>query len=128
MNIYRFKQTITAEFNGHLHSDEFKIFYNGSDPVAMAWGVGSSTSYSDYNVNYKIATIDNNTFVSILVYENSFVICFYYLNFVAFIKKKYTYVEVICIFVLLKVLIRLNEVKNYCHQMLFGKINKLLDY
>ncbi|XP_032513068.2 sphingomyelin phosphodiesterase-like [Danaus plexippus] len=60
--INRFKKTITAEFNGHLHSDEFKIFYNGSDPVAMAWGVGSSTSYSDYNVNYKIATIDNNTF------------------------------------------------------------------
>lgn len=62
---------IAAEFNGHTHSDEFRIFYSLNDrsPINMAWIVGAATSYSDYNLNYKIATIDRNTYVSdILMY------------------------------------------------------------
>ncbi|CAH2105780.1 unnamed protein product [Euphydryas editha] len=61
--INRFSKTIAGEFNGHTHSDEFKVFYNEAGaPAAVAWGAGSATAYSDYNCNYKIATFDPNTY------------------------------------------------------------------
>ncbi|CAK1598823.1 unnamed protein product [Parnassius mnemosyne] len=62
--VNRFSSTIAAEFNGHVHSDEFKIFYSLSDgrPINVAWGGGAATSYSNYNLNYKIATFDPSTF------------------------------------------------------------------
>ncbi|KAJ0178770.1 hypothetical protein K1T71_005545 [Dendrolimus kikuchii] len=62
--VNRFSSTIRAEFNGHTHSDEFKIFYNSEgQPVNVAWGGGSATSYTFYNLNYKIATINRETYV-----------------------------------------------------------------
>ncbi|XP_023942444.2 sphingomyelin phosphodiesterase 1 [Bicyclus anynana] len=61
--VNRFSATIAAEFNGHTHSDEFKIFYNDAGaPVSVAWGAGSATSYTHYNLNYKIASFDPHTF------------------------------------------------------------------
>lgn len=64
---FRFTSTITAEFNGHTHSDELKLFYNSEgNPINVAWGGGSATTYSNYNLNYKIATFDSGTFVSII--------------------------------------------------------------
>lgn len=62
----RFSATIAGEFNGHTHSDEFKIFYGVEDgaPAALAWGAGSATAYTHYNLNYKIATFHPATFVS----------------------------------------------------------------
>ncbi|CAG4993116.1 unnamed protein product [Parnassius apollo] len=62
--VNRFSSTIAAEFNGHVHSDEFKIFYSLSDgrPINVAWGGGGATAYSNYNLNYKIATFDPSTF------------------------------------------------------------------
>lgn len=63
--LHRFSSIIKAEFNGHTHSDEFKIFYNSEGrPTNVAWGAGSVTSYSFYNLNYKIATFDGATYVS----------------------------------------------------------------
>ncbi|XP_059046118.1 sphingomyelin phosphodiesterase-like isoform X2 [Achroia grisella] len=63
--INRFSATITAEFNGHVHSDEFKVFYSLTDgtPINVAWGGGSATTYSDYNLNYKIIDFDSTTFL-----------------------------------------------------------------
>ncbi|XP_050343287.1 sphingomyelin phosphodiesterase 1-like [Nymphalis io] len=62
--VTRFSSTIKGEFNGHTHSDEYKIFYSTEDgsPINMAWGAGSATSYTFYNVNYKIATFNTTTF------------------------------------------------------------------
>ncbi|KAI8424390.1 hypothetical protein MSG28_002912 [Choristoneura fumiferana] len=61
--INRFASTITGEFNGHTHSDEFKIFYSPEGtPIRVAWGAGSATSYTNYNLNYKIATFDAATY------------------------------------------------------------------
>ncbi|XP_038220094.1 sphingomyelin phosphodiesterase-like [Zerene cesonia] len=61
--INRFKSTIAAEFNGHLHSDEFRLFYDeNNSPVAVAWGGGSATAYINYNLNYKIATFGPQNF------------------------------------------------------------------
>ncbi|KAJ2952140.1 hypothetical protein O0L34_g4419 [Tuta absoluta] len=61
--VNRFSSTIAAEFNGHTHSDEFKIFYNAEGaPISVAWGAGGTTAYSNYNLNYKIATFDSNTY------------------------------------------------------------------
>ncbi|XP_037296456.1 sphingomyelin phosphodiesterase 1 isoform X2 [Manduca sexta] len=62
--VNRFSSTIAAEFNGHTHSDEFKIFYDSEGrPINMAWGGGSATAYTFYNLNYKIAAIDTQTFM-----------------------------------------------------------------
>lgn len=61
--INRFTTTIAAEFNGHTHSDEFKIFYSPDGlPINMAWGAGSTTTYTFYNVNYKIVEINPSTY------------------------------------------------------------------
>ncbi|XP_039749910.1 sphingomyelin phosphodiesterase 1-like [Pararge aegeria] len=62
--VNRFSATIAAEFNGHTHSDEFKIFYSTEDgsPINVAWGAGSASTYTNYNLNYKIATFAPTTF------------------------------------------------------------------
>ncbi|XP_075971723.1 sphingomyelin phosphodiesterase 1-like [Anticarsia gemmatalis] len=61
--VNRFTATIAAEFNGHTHSDEFKIFYNPEgNPIEMAWGAGSTTSYTFYNLNYKIVDVNTATY------------------------------------------------------------------
>ncbi|XP_047022041.1 sphingomyelin phosphodiesterase-like [Helicoverpa zea] len=62
--VNRFSKTIAAEFNGHTHSDEFKIFYSLTDgsPINVAWGAGSTTSYTFYNVNYKIIEFNPVTY------------------------------------------------------------------
>lgn len=60
-----------AEFNGHTHKDEFKIFYeknNNSNPLSVAWNGGSLTPYSYVNPNYRIFEVDSNTLVKI-IYE-----------------------------------------------------------
>ncbi|KAF9414098.1 hypothetical protein HW555_007857 [Spodoptera exigua] len=63
--VNRFSKTIAAEFNGHTHSDEFKIFYNLTDgsPINVAWGAGSTTAYTFYNLNYKIVDFNTQTYL-----------------------------------------------------------------
>ncbi|XP_028168351.1 sphingomyelin phosphodiesterase-like, partial [Ostrinia furnacalis] len=61
--VNRFSDTIAAEFNGHTHSDEFKVFYSpDNEPINVAWGGGSVTSYTFYNLNYKIVTFNPQNF------------------------------------------------------------------
>lgn len=63
----RFWDTISAQFNGHTHNDQFTMFYAIDEPssaINVAWNGGSATAYSDVNPNYRIYSVDNITFVS----------------------------------------------------------------
>lgn len=65
--IIRFADTITAEFNGHTHSDELKVFYSREDinrPLFVAWNGGSVTANAYINPNYKVYEINSNNYVS----------------------------------------------------------------
>ncbi|XP_077294992.1 sphingomyelin phosphodiesterase 1-like [Arctopsyche grandis] len=62
--IERFSDIITAEFNGHTHNDEFKVYYekkNSSKAIHVAWNGGSLTPYSFVNPNYRIFEVDSDT-------------------------------------------------------------------
>ncbi|CAH0407381.1 unnamed protein product [Chilo suppressalis] len=66
--VNRFSSTIVAEFNGHTHSDEFRIFYNPEgNPINVAWGGGGIITYSSYNLNYKIVDFNPKTFVPVSI-------------------------------------------------------------
>ncbi|CAH0763724.1 unnamed protein product [Diatraea saccharalis] len=61
--VNRFSSTIAAEFNGHTHTDEFKIFYSPEGtPINVAWGGGGIVTYSFYNLNYKIVNLHPQTY------------------------------------------------------------------
>lgn len=63
--IERFWNTISAQFGGHTHKDEFNIFYardNPSQALNVLWNGGSTTSYSDVNPNYRIYKMDQQTY------------------------------------------------------------------
>ncbi|KAJ9595713.1 hypothetical protein L9F63_013126 [Diploptera punctata] len=63
--IDRFEGTVTAQFNGHTHKDEFEIFYSLEDPsraINIAFNGGSVTQYEFLNSNYKIYTMDSSTY------------------------------------------------------------------
>nr|CAD7195607.1 unnamed protein product [Timema douglasi] len=64
----RFENTITAQFNGHTHKDEFQIFYsldNVTRANNVAFNGGSGTTYSDVNTNYKVYTVDPSTWYAL---------------------------------------------------------------
>ncbi|GFR29144.1 sphingomyelin phosphodiesterase, partial [Trichonephila clavata] len=62
--INRYEDTVTAQFFGHTHSDEFEIFYDksGAQPRAtsIAYIGPSVTTYDGFNPGYRIYTIDGN--------------------------------------------------------------------
>lgn len=63
--VERFWNTISAQFAGHSHKDEFSIFYSRSNPnqaLNVIWNGGSTTAYSDVNPNYKIYSMDTTTY------------------------------------------------------------------
>ncbi|KAF2894533.1 hypothetical protein ILUMI_11661 [Ignelater luminosus] len=63
--VERFANTIVAQFNGHTHFDEFRVFYNTSNisqAINVAWNGGSLTTYTDVNPNFRIYDIDPHTF------------------------------------------------------------------
>lgn len=79
--IRRFTNIISGQFNGHTHTDEFTLFYSelNSDSMAntntnsnnnnsstsainVAWNGGSGTSFIGFNSNYRLYTIDANTY------------------------------------------------------------------
>ncbi|XP_023936215.2 sphingomyelin phosphodiesterase 1-like [Bicyclus anynana] len=60
--VERFSSTIVAQFYGHVHSDDFKIFYKDGKAFNVAWGAGSVSTYQNLNPNYKIVTFDNDNF------------------------------------------------------------------
>lgn len=65
--INRFSHIISAQFNGHTHNDEFRVFYspkNSSEIVNVAWNGGSITTYANINPNYKVYDVNANNYVS----------------------------------------------------------------
>jgi hypothetical protein len=63
--IERFYRTISAQFTGHTHKDEFNIYYDRKDSVhatGVSWNGGSITPYSHVNPNYAIYYVDNKLF------------------------------------------------------------------
>ncbi|XP_028969109.1 sphingomyelin phosphodiesterase [Galendromus occidentalis] len=56
--VERFGSTITGQFYGHTHYDEFRVFYgaNRVTPVGAAFIAPSATSYSAVNPAYKVFT------------------------------------------------------------------------
>ncbi|KAG4072908.1 hypothetical protein HA402_006588 [Bradysia odoriphaga] len=61
----RFWDTISAQFNGHTHRDEFNVFYardSPKDAINVGWNGGSATPYSFVNPNYRIYTVETETY------------------------------------------------------------------
>ncbi|XP_050420367.1 sphingomyelin phosphodiesterase isoform X2 [Adelges cooleyi] len=61
--ISRYESTITAQFFGHTHYDEFEIFYDTQNlgrPVSVAYLGPSVTPYSDLNPGYRIYYVDGD--------------------------------------------------------------------
>ncbi|RZC34305.1 sphingomyelin phosphodiesterase, partial [Asbolus verrucosus] len=69
--VERFANTITGQFNGHTHRDEFHVYYNSSEPtqaVGVAFNGASVTPYSSSNPSYKVYHVDQSTY-TLLDYE-----------------------------------------------------------
>jgi sphingomyelin phosphodiesterase len=63
--IERFSNTITGQFNGHTHKDQFHVYYNSSNPsqpVGTVFNGASLTPYSLSNPSYKLYQVDSTTF------------------------------------------------------------------
>jgi sphingomyelin phosphodiesterase len=61
--ISRYESTITAQFFGHTHFDEFELFYDTQDlgrPVSIAYIGPSVTPYYDLNPGYRIYYVDGD--------------------------------------------------------------------
>jgi len=59
--INRFYKTITGQFFGHTHNDEFRIFFDMetyTKPISIAYIAPSVTTYHDLNPGYIIYSID----------------------------------------------------------------------
>lgn len=63
--VERFWNTISAQFCGHSHADEFNIFYSHDNPTQalnVMWNGGSTTAYSNVNPNYRMYAMDPITY------------------------------------------------------------------
>ncbi|XP_030760457.1 sphingomyelin phosphodiesterase-like isoform X3 [Sitophilus oryzae] len=62
--ITRFSHIIKGQFFGHTHTDGLKVFYSKIDgtPNNVGFNGASLTPYTKYNPNYKILSVDPNTF------------------------------------------------------------------
>ncbi|XP_015127515.1 sphingomyelin phosphodiesterase [Diachasma alloeum] len=61
--INRYESTITAQFFGHTHYDEFELFYDTDDltrPVSVAYVGPSVTPYENLNPGYRIYYVDDD--------------------------------------------------------------------
>merc|ERR1711970_436993 len=59
--ISRFEGTVTAQFYGHTHNDEFMVFYDTEDnsrAVNFGFVAPSVTTFTDLNPAYRIYTVD----------------------------------------------------------------------
>lgn len=66
--VRRFSKTIKAQFNGHTHNDELRLFYDAGDPkkvVNVAFNGGSFTTFVGLNPNYRVYDVNSKSFVSI---------------------------------------------------------------
>ncbi|CAH1175864.1 unnamed protein product [Phaedon cochleariae] len=61
--VERFSHIIQGQFYGHTHTDELKIFYkNYSEPINVGYNGGSLTPYTKFNPNYKVMTVDPDSY------------------------------------------------------------------
>ncbi|XP_055585560.1 sphingomyelin phosphodiesterase-like [Uranotaenia lowii] len=63
--VERFYDTISGQFNGHTHRDEFNVFYSRENPdlaINVAWNGGSTTTFSFVNPNYVVYYVDPETY------------------------------------------------------------------
>lgn len=70
--VEEFSDIIVAVFNGHTHEDEFNVYYSVSDPskaTGVAFNGGSGTTFAYYNSNFKVYSVDNESF-EVLDYES----------------------------------------------------------
>lgn len=61
--INRYEGTITAQFFGHTHFDEFEVFYDKEDmgrAISIAYVGPSVTPYNDLNPGYRIYYVDGD--------------------------------------------------------------------
>nr|XP_055629854.1 sphingomyelin phosphodiesterase-like [Toxorhynchites rutilus septentrionalis] len=71
----RYWDTITAQFYGHTHADEFNVFYSISNPqhtIGVGFNGGGTVPYSNYNPNYVVYYVNPDT------YEVTDIESFYY--------------------------------------------------
>lgn len=60
----RFRDTVTAQFFGHTHTDEFEIIYADAaltTPISMAYICPSVTTYTESNPSYRTYDVASNT-------------------------------------------------------------------
>ena len=57
--ISRYSATVTAQFYGHTHTDEFQLFYSEPDhrPVAVAYIAPAVTPYHGLNPAYRLYSV-----------------------------------------------------------------------
>ena len=57
----RFANTVTGQFYGHTHNDEFKVFYDwetNTIPVNVGFVTPSVTTYTGLNPSFRFYTLD----------------------------------------------------------------------
>ena len=59
--VKRFRYTISGQFFGHTHLDEFEVFFKDAKPINMAYLAPSQTPWMDKGINpaYRIYLIDS---------------------------------------------------------------------
>lgn len=63
--VERFWDTVSGQFVGHTHADEFNVYYSHENPsqaVNIMWNGGSTTAHTDVNPNYRMYTMDPSTY------------------------------------------------------------------
>ena len=58
---FRFANTITAQFCGHTHNDEFMVYYDyetNTVPINVAYIVPCVTTYTGLNPSFRFYTLD----------------------------------------------------------------------
>lgn len=70
--VQRFSNTISAQFNGHTHEDHFNLYFGPENDhgnqyaINVAWNGGSATTFINKNSNYRVYTVESNTYVSLI--------------------------------------------------------------
>ena len=60
---FRYENTITGQFFGHTHKDQFEMFYDEATlkrPLGIAYIGGSVTPYGGQNPSYRVYEVDGN--------------------------------------------------------------------
>lgn len=63
--VKRFSATISAQFNGHTHLDEFRVFYDDTNKnvVNLAFNGGSFTTFVGFNPNFRFYDVNTKNYM-----------------------------------------------------------------